>query len=348
MKNDVISPEFDENGRPLRRIRSFVRRQGRLTKGQQHALDNIWPVMGVEFNDAPLDFAALFGREAPVTLEIGFGMGASLVAMAKAKPEQNFLGIEVHSPGVGACLASAEEEGVQNLRVMCHDAVEVLHTMIPDNSLNMVQLFFPDPWHKARHNKRRIVQPPFAELVKSKLKLGGVFHMATDWEAYAEHMLEVMSSLEGYRNRSESNDYVPRPESRPVTKFEQRGNRLGHGVSGLNVREGEIMAKNRSRRLRKKMHIDEFQELGFSVAWRFPEGTSEEQIDQTVNDLIEEVIEPNKLAFDGSGYLSWEGLICMQEIGKCTEEHQAIVRKWLEDRKLADVRTSELFDVWWD
>ena len=155
------------------------------------------------------------------------------VAMAKAKPEQNFLGIEVHSPGVGACLASAEEEGVQNLRVMCHDAVEVLHTMIPDNSLNMVQLFFPDPWHKARHNKRRIVQPPFAELVKSKLKLGGVFHMATDWEAYAVHMLEVMSSLEGYRNQSASNDYVPRPESRPVTKFEQRGHRLGHGVWDL-------------------------------------------------------------------------------------------------------------------
>ncbi|MDU7648316.1 MAG: tRNA (guanosine(46)-N(7))-methyltransferase TrmB [Klebsiella michiganensis] len=203
MKNDVISPEFDENGRPLRRIRSFVRRQGRLTKGQQHALDNIWPVMGVEFNDAPLDFAALFGREAPVTLEIGFGMGASLVAMAKEKPQQNFLGIEVHSPGVGACLASAEEEGVQNLRVMCHDAVEVLHTMIPDNSLS------------------------------SKLKLGGVFHMATDWEQYAEHMLEVMSSLEGYRNRSESNNYVPRPESRPVTKFEQRGHRLGHGVWDL-------------------------------------------------------------------------------------------------------------------
>ncbi|SNU37568.1 hypothetical protein KOSB73_40114 [Klebsiella grimontii] len=117
---------------------------------------------------------------------------------------------------------------------------------------------------------------------------------------------------------------------------------------GLNVREGEIMATNRSRRLRKKMHIDEFQEVGFSVAWRFAEGTSEEQIDQTVNDLIEEVIEPNKLAFDGSGYLSWEGLICLQEIGKCTEEHQAIVRKWLEDRGLADVRTSELFDIWWD
>jgi tRNA (guanine-N7-)-methyltransferase len=233
MKNDVISPEFNEEGRAMRRIRSFVRRQGRLTKGQEFALENYWPVMGVEYETAPVDFTALFGREAPVTLEIGFGMGTSLVAMAQANPQQNFLGIEVHSPGVGACLATAHEEGVENLRVMCHDAVEVLEKMIPDNSLNMVQLFFPDPWHKARHNKRRIVQVPFAELVKSKLKLGGVFHMATDWEPYAEHMLEVMSSIDGYQNQSESNDYVPRPDSRPVTKFEQRGHRLGHGVWDL-------------------------------------------------------------------------------------------------------------------
>jgi len=233
MSNDVISPEFDENGRLLRRIRSFVRRQGRLTKGQQHALDHFWPVMGVEFSEEPLDLPALFGREAPTTLEIGFGMGASLVTMAQARPEQNFLGIEVHSPGVGACLSSADEAGISNLRVMCHDAVEVLHKMIPDHSLTMVQLFFPDPWHKARHNKRRIVQPPFAELIKSKLKLGGVFHMATDWEPYAQHMLEVMSSMEGYTNLSPDNDYVPRPQSRPVTKFEQRGHRLGHGVWDL-------------------------------------------------------------------------------------------------------------------
>ncbi|NDJ56393.1 tRNA (guanosine(46)-N7)-methyltransferase TrmB [Enterobacteriaceae bacterium 4M9] len=233
MNNDVVSPEFDENGRVLRRIRSFVRRQGRLTKGQQHALDNFWPVMGVEFSPEPLDLAALFGREAPVTLEIGFGMGASLVTMAQAKAHQNFLGIEVHSPGVGACLLAAHEAGVENLRVMCHDAVEVLDSMIPDNSLNMVQLFFPDPWHKARHNKRRIVQVPFAELVKRKLKQGGVFHMATDWEPYAEHMLEVLSSIEGYSNLSPNGDYVPRPESRPVTKFEQRGHRLGHGVWDL-------------------------------------------------------------------------------------------------------------------
>lgn len=233
MKNDVISPEFNEEGRAMRRIRSFVRRQGRLTKGQEFALENYWPVMGVEYETAPVDFVALFGREAPVTLEIGFGMGTSLVAMAQANPQQNFLGIEVHSPGVGACLATAHEEGVENLRIMCHDAVEVLEKMVPDNSLNMVQLFFPDPWHKARHNKRRIVQVPFAELVKSKLKLGGVFHMATDWEPYAEHMLEVMSSIDGYKNQSESNDYVPRPDSRPVTKFEQRGHRLGHGVWDL-------------------------------------------------------------------------------------------------------------------
>jgi len=233
MINDVISPEYDENGRAMRRIRSFVRRQGRLTKGQQHALDNYWPLMGVEYQAQPIDLVDLFGREGPVVLEIGFGMGASLVTMAGNNPQQNFLGIEVHSPGVGACLGSAHEAGVDNLRVMCHDAVEVLENMIPDNSLRMVQLFFPDPWHKARHNKRRIVQVPFAELVMRKLKLGGTFHMATDWESYAEHMLEVMSSIEGYKNQSEDNSYVPRPESRPLTKFEQRGQRLGHGVWDL-------------------------------------------------------------------------------------------------------------------
>ncbi|KHN51238.1 tRNA (guanosine(46)-N7)-methyltransferase TrmB [Pectobacterium fontis] len=233
MINNVISPEFDENGRPMRRIRSFVRRQGRLTNGQQLALDNYWPVMGVEYQTEPVDFKSLFGRDAPVVLEIGFGMGASLVTMAAQHPEQNFLGIEVHLPGVGACLASAQEAGINNLRVMCHDAIEVLMNMIPDGSLSMVQLFFPDPWHKARHNKRRIVQVPFVEQVQSKLKVGGVFHMATDWEPYAQHMLEVMTSVAGYRNLSDKNDYVERPESRPLTKFEARGQRLGHGVWDL-------------------------------------------------------------------------------------------------------------------
>ncbi|MFC6377947.1 tRNA (guanosine(46)-N7)-methyltransferase TrmB [Tatumella terrea] len=233
MINDVITPEFDEEGRPLRRIRSFVRRQGRLTKGQQHALDHYWPQMGVEFTPQPVNFAALFGRESPVVLEIGFGMGASLVTMAEQNPHQDFFGIEVHAPGVGACLGSAHEAGVSNLRVMCHDAMEVLETMIPDNSLRMVQLFFPDPWHKARHNKRRIVQVPFAELILRKLKLGGVFHMATDWENYAEHMLEVMQSIPGFQNQSADGTFVPRPDTRPVTKFEQRGQRLGHGVWDL-------------------------------------------------------------------------------------------------------------------
>ncbi|MBN3229341.1 tRNA (guanosine(46)-N7)-methyltransferase TrmB [Pectobacterium brasiliense] len=233
MINNVISPEFDENGRPMRRIRSFVRRQGRLTNGQQLALDNYWPVMGVEYQTELVDFNALFGRDALVVLEIGFGMGASLVTMAAQHPEQNFLGIEVHLPGVGACLAAAQEAGISNLRVMCHDAVEVLMNMIPDGSLSMVQLFFPDPWHKARHNKRRIVQVPFVQLVRSKLKVGGVFHMATDWEPYAQHMLEVMTSVTEYRNLSNNNEYVERPESRPLTKFEARGQRLGHGVWDL-------------------------------------------------------------------------------------------------------------------
>ena len=233
MINNVISPEFDENGRPMRRIRSFVRRQGRLTNGQQLALDNYWPVMGVEYQTELVDFNALFGRDAPVVLEIGFGMGASLVTMAAQHPEQNFLGIEVHLPGVGACLAAAQEAGISNLRVMCHDAIEVLMNMIPDGSLSMVQLFFPDPWHKARHNKRRIVQVPFVQLVQSKLKVSGVFHMATDWEPYAQHMLEVMTSVTEYRNLSNNNEYVERPESRPLTKFEARGQRLGHGVWDL-------------------------------------------------------------------------------------------------------------------
>ncbi|MBA0216622.1 tRNA (guanosine(46)-N7)-methyltransferase TrmB [Pectobacterium brasiliense] len=233
MINNVISPEFDENGRPMRRIRSFVRRQGRLTNGQQLALDNYWPVMGVEYQTELVDFNALFGRDAPVVLEIGFGMGASLVTMAAQHPEQNFLGIEVHLPGVGACLAAAQEAGISNLRVMCHDAVDVLMNMIPDGSLSMVQLFFPDPWHKARHNKRRIVQVPFVQLVQRKLKVGGVFHMATDWEPYAQHMLEVMTSVTEYRNLSNNNEYVERPESRPLTKFEARGQRLGHGVWDL-------------------------------------------------------------------------------------------------------------------
>ncbi len=216
----------------MRRIRSFVRREGRLTKGQERALLELWPVMGVEYRDEMLDLNQLFGRDAPIVLEIGFGMGKSLVEMAAAAPETNFIGIEVHRPGVGACLSSAQDAGITNLRLFCHDAVEVLGQMIPDQSIDTLQLFFPDPWHKARHHKRRIVQPAFVQMLRPKLKIGGVFHMATDWENYAEHMLEVMNAAEGFVNTVEG-DYAPRPDSRPLTKFEQRGHRLGHGVWDL-------------------------------------------------------------------------------------------------------------------
>lgn len=228
-----MSEQNAENTPYLRKIRSFVRREGRLTKGQAQALEKCWPTMGLEHGMGLLDFAKVFGNSNPVVLEIGFGMGKSLVEMAQAAPELNFIGIEVHKPGVGACLMAASEAGVTNLRVFEHDAVEVLADNIPAASLARMQLFFPDPWHKKRHHKRRIVQLEFAESLRKKLAIGGVFHMATDWENYAEHMLEMMNAAPGYQNQSASNDYVPRPEHRPKTKFEARGERLGHGVWDL-------------------------------------------------------------------------------------------------------------------
>ncbi|KKO44768.1 tRNA (guanine-N7)-methyltransferase [Arsukibacterium ikkense] len=217
----------------MRKIRSFVLREGRLTKGQQNALDNHWPVYGLAYQASPLNLPEVFGRSAPVVLEIGFGMGKSLVEMAKNAPEQDFIGIEVHKPGVGACLGDAAAAELSNLRVFEHDAVEVLKDSIADTSLSTVQLFFPDPWHKKRHHKRRIVQADFVQLLRQKLQIGGVFHMATDWQNYAEHMLQVMQAAPGFSNLSASNDYVERPEQRPLTKFEQRGQRLGHGVWDL-------------------------------------------------------------------------------------------------------------------
>lgn len=216
-----------------RRIRSFVRREGRLTAGQQRALEQIWPRLGIEPGDELLDLDTLFGRRAPRILEIGFGMGDSLAAIAAAHPENDYLGIEVHRPGVGHLLMNLDEGRIGNVRVMSHDAVEVLERQIPDASLRGVFLFFPDPWQKKRHHKRRIVQPAFAELLRRKLEVGGFFHMATDWENYAEHMLAVMRTAEGFENTSATGDFVPRPDYRPVTKFERRGERLGHGVWDL-------------------------------------------------------------------------------------------------------------------
>jgi tRNA (guanine-N7-)-methyltransferase len=225
--------EAEAAGVYVQKVRSFVKREGRLTKGQAKAIEEHWPSMGLEHQQGLLNFAEVFGRSAPVVLEIGFGMGKSLVEMASKAAYQDFIGIEVHRPGVGTCLADAAEHELKNLRVYEHDAVEVLADCIPDQSLDTVQLFFPDPWHKKRHHKRRIVQPEFVQKLRQKLKIGGVFHMATDWENYAEHMLEVMNAAEGFKNQSTTNDYVPRPDHRPLTKFEQRGHRLGHGVWDL-------------------------------------------------------------------------------------------------------------------
>lgn len=225
--------EAAESGVYIRKIQSFVKREGRLTSGQVKALEQFWPTMGLEHQRGLLNMQEVFARNAPVVLEIGFGMGKSLVEMAKNEPDKDFIGIEVHRPGVGACMADAAEQSINNLRVYEHDAVAVLADCIADNSLTRIQLFFPDPWHKKRHHKRRIVQPDFVQKLRAKLAIGGVFHMATDWQNYAEHMLEVMSQAAGFNNLSVTSDYVPRPEQRPLTKFEQRGHRLGHGVWDL-------------------------------------------------------------------------------------------------------------------
>jgi tRNA (guanine-N7-)-methyltransferase len=233
MRQFKSQAEAEAAGVYVSKVKSYVKREGRLTKGQEKALADYWPTMGIDYTNAPLSMSDVFGRSAPVVLEIGFGMGKSLVEMAAASPDKDFIGIEVHRPGVGACLSDAGDQGVENLRVMEHDAVEVLKNMIPDGSLSRLQLFFPDPWHKKRHHKRRIVQSEFAELVRTKLAIGGCFHMATDWEAYAEHMAEVMNNAPGYTNTAKEGDYVPRPEYRPITKFETRGQKLGHGVWDL-------------------------------------------------------------------------------------------------------------------
>lgn len=221
---------------PFRRgIKSFVIRAGRLTKGQEGALERQWPQMGLEIAQGTINPSAVFGREAPVTLEIGYGMGQSLAAMAQAAPECDFIGVEVHLPGVGSLLHMAEEMNLTNLRTYKEDAIEVLK-LLPDQSVDTVQLFFPDPWHKKKHHKRRIVQPEFAQTIRRVLKKGGVFHMATDWEAYKDHMLEVMDVQAGYENIAGTGNCVPRPENRPLTKFERRGELRGHGVWDLMYR----------------------------------------------------------------------------------------------------------------
>lgn len=216
-----------------RPVRSFVLRQGRLTPGQQRALDTLLERYGIAACDAPLDLDTAFGRHAPRTLEIGFGNGAALAAMAAAHPERDYLGIEVHRPGVGALLLTLEKQGLENVRVIGTDAVEVLRTALPDQSLAAVHVYFPDPWQKLRHHKRRLIQPPFAALIARKLHASGYLHIATDWEDYAQHMLHVLELAPGFRNSVGAGQFSPRPAERPLTRFEQRGQRLGHRVWDL-------------------------------------------------------------------------------------------------------------------
>lgn len=216
-----------------RRIRSFVKRQGRITPGQQAAVRNLLSQYGLNLEQGEVDLVQSFGRDAPVALEIGCGNGDAMIEMAQQHPEWNFIGVEVYEPGVGRLLANVEKHGLQHVRVCMHDAVEVLRQNISDASLSRVMIYFPDPWHKKRHNKRRLVQPEFVALLVQKLVVGGELHMATDWADYAEQMLEVANQAPALQNTAPDGGYVPRPDFRPLTKFEQRGQRLGHGVWDL-------------------------------------------------------------------------------------------------------------------
>ena len=214
-----------------RHIRSFVLRQGHTSPAQQRAIATLMPRFGIPYAARQFDLDQAFGRTAPKILEIGFGMGDSTATIAQTHPEIDYLALEVHTPGVGNLLKLIETEQLANIRIMQHDAVEVLRDMIADNTLDGVHIFFPDPWHKARHNKRRLIQAPFIAQLVQKLKPGGYIHVATDWQDYAEQVLRVLSGEPMLENTAA--DYAPRPDYRPLTKFEQRGIRLGHGVWDL-------------------------------------------------------------------------------------------------------------------
>ena len=216
------------NERAAGHIRSFVLRQGRVSNAQQRYHETMMPKVGIAYRPAPLDLATAFGRVAPTVLEIGFGMGETTATIAAAHPETNYLGIEVHTPGVGSLCKLVAEMGLANQRIVQHDAVEVLREMIAPATLAGIHIFFPDPWPKKRHHKRRLLQPPLVSLLASRLRPGGYLHCATDWDDYAQQMLAVLSSDALLENTV--SDFAPRPDHRPQTKFEQRGLRLGHGV----------------------------------------------------------------------------------------------------------------------
>ena len=215
-----------------RRIRSFVIRAGRITAAQERALTELWPRYGIEPN-GNLDLETVFGRVAPRCLEIGFGAGEVIGSLAQSHPERDYLGIEVHRSGVGRLMLHAEENGLSNVRVVCDDAVEVLQHRIADCSFDEILVFFPDPWHKKRHHKRRLIDAEFAALLTAKLRVGGTLRLATDWQGYAEQMLDVLNAALGLHSLSADRTYMPRPDFRPPTRFERRGERLGHGVWDL-------------------------------------------------------------------------------------------------------------------
>ncbi|MDO4433299.1 MAG: tRNA (guanosine(46)-N7)-methyltransferase TrmB [Alysiella sp.] len=215
-----------------RSIKSFVLRQGHMTAAQQKAIDDNWTRFGIDFQAALMDLNQIFARPAPKILEIGFGMGVATAQIAQRLPEKDFLAIDVHGPGVGNLCKIMAEENIHNIKVMRHDAVEVVEQMLPDNSLDGIHIFFPDPWHKKRHHKRRLIQIPFVEKLLPKLKQGGYIHLATDWEEYAVQMLEVLNHFSGSLKNT-ATDYATTPDYRPETKFEARGKRLGHGVWDL-------------------------------------------------------------------------------------------------------------------
>lgn len=214
-----------------RSIKSFVLRQGHMTAAQQKAIDELWPQVGIDFQAALTDLNAAFGRANPKILEIGFGMGVATADIAGRLPEKDFLAIDVHGPGVGNLCKLIQEQQLSNIRVMRHDAVEVVEHMLADESLAGIHIFFPDPWHKKRHNKRRLIQAPFVAKLLPKLQSGGYIHLATDWEEYAVQMLEVLQGFDELANTAA--DYATTPDYRPETKFEARGKRLGHGVWDL-------------------------------------------------------------------------------------------------------------------
>lgn len=220
---------------PARPIRSFVLRQGRVSNAQQRAYDEGMPRFGIPYQPTPLDLDRVFGRAAPKVLEIGFGMGETTASIAQAHPDHDYLALEVHTPGVGALLKLLDEQHLTNVRIIQHDAIEVLEHMLAPHSLDRVHIFFPDPWPKKRHHKRRLIRPEFVRRLASRLKPGAVIHLATDWADYAEQMLEVLSAEAQLENCAEG--YAARPESRPMTKFEQRGLRLGHRVYDLLFRK---------------------------------------------------------------------------------------------------------------